>query len=59
LLAKKYNDEDITKLIDIDMQMKLFLEVVLDRMLMPGKSNYAIKATLQSLHDIQKFKNIE
>jgi hypothetical protein len=59
LLAQKYNDEDITKLIDIDMQVKLFLEVVLDRMLMPGKSNYVTKATLQSLHDLHKFKNIE
>jgi hypothetical protein len=55
LLAEKYNDEDITKLIDIDMQDNFSL----DRMLMPGKSNYVAKATLQSLHDLHKFKNIE
>jgi len=59
LLAIKYCDEDIAKLIDMDMLVKLFLGVVFDILLMPGKSNYITKATLESLQDLEKFKNID
>ncbi|XP_039806002.1 uncharacterized protein LOC120670077 [Panicum virgatum] len=43
----------------MDMLVKLFLGVVFDIMLMPGKSNYITKATLESLQDLEKFKNID
>ncbi|KAL6870845.1 hypothetical protein ACP4OV_014693 [Aristida adscensionis] len=59
LLGKYFEDKEVCDAIGVDGLVRLFYGVVVDRLLLPSKSNVVTAPRLQQLHNLDKLKEID
>jgi len=59
LLATHLGDKYVAERVDLDALVKLFLGVLLEKMLLAAQSNYVGKTALKEVHDLQQVRNID
>lgn len=59
LLAKKFNDPDVSGGLTIHSMVRLFLGVVLQKLVLPSSSAVVTVPMLQAVHDLENLKRMD
>lgn len=59
MLAEHFGDEEVSKEVDLDMLVKMFFGVMLERFLLPASSSYVTGSIFEAVHDLEKLSDID